>query len=202
MMNLMSERARRLRREKGPAERKLWHLLRDFNRHGCQFRQQAPIGAYIADFCDHTAKLVIEVDGSQHDEPKKEAQDYRVVRFWNYEVPTNIGGVEIAIKVALGMLREDGTDEPKRGSLVPSPLERLRKKARQLARRRPSRKARSTRRSGQCAGRSVPSPLVGEGQGGGEPQASEVVIPPTPNPSPQGGGESGRSLGRWGSSNG
>jgi error-prone DNA polymerase len=40
----------------------------------------------------------------------------------------------------------------------------------------------------------VPSPLVGDGQGGGEPPTSAVGIPPTPNPSPQGGGESGR---RW-----
>jgi cell division protein FtsL len=36
----------------------------------------------------------------------------------------------------------------------------------------------------------VPSPLVGEGQGGGDGRTSEVGIPPTPNPSPQGGGES------------
>ena len=37
----------------GDAERKLWYKLREFNRHGFQFRQQAPIGPYIADFCDH-----------------------------------------------------------------------------------------------------------------------------------------------------
>ncbi len=36
----------------------------------------------------------------------------------------------------------------------------------------------------------VPSPLVGEGQGGGESPTSNVVVPPTPNPSPQGGGGS------------
>src|SRR6185503_21334849 len=35
----------------------------------------------------------------------------------------------------------------------------------------------------------VPSPLVGEGQGGGDCRTSIVGIPPTPNPSPQGGGE-------------
>src|SRR5262245_33456232 len=46
------------------------------------------------------------------------------------------------------------------------------------------------------ASRSVPSPLVGEGQGGGESQTSKVGVPPTPNPSPQGGGESGRR--KWG----
>jgi small GTP-binding protein len=36
----------------------------------------------------------------------------------------------------------------------------------------------------------VPSPLVGEGQGGGESQTSEIGAPPTPSPCPQGGGES------------
>jgi very-short-patch-repair endonuclease len=55
MTNLMSERARRMRREKGPAERKVWYRLREINRQGFQFRQQAPIGPYIAEFCDHTA---------------------------------------------------------------------------------------------------------------------------------------------------
>jgi DUF1009 family protein len=47
-------------------------------------------------------------------------------------------------------------------------------------------------------GSSVPSPLVGEGQGGGDCRTSEVGVPPTPNPSAQGGGESGRGRGsRW-----
>ena len=43
---------------------------------------------------------------------------------------------------------------------------------------------------GQDGSRSVPSPLVGEGQGGGESPTSKGVVPPTPSPSPQGGGES------------
>ncbi len=42
----------------------------------------------------------------------------------------------------------------------------------------------------------VPSPLVGEGQGGGKPPTSDVGSPPTPSPSPQGGGESARCLPR------
>ena len=46
--------------------------------------------------------------------------------------------------------------------------------------------------SSAALGVSVPSPLVGEGQGGGESQISDVGRPPTPNPSPQGGGESPR----------
>ncbi|HEY1244320.1 MAG TPA: hypothetical protein VGF29_05760, partial [Hyphomicrobiaceae bacterium] len=46
--------------------------------------------------------------------------------------------------------------------------------------------------------RNVPSPPVGEGQGGGDCRTSEVRLPPTPNPSPQGGGESGRTRGEGG----
>jgi hypothetical protein len=122
-----------------------------------------------------------------------ESQGYQVLRFWNHEVETNIGGVEIAIKLALGLLTEDGNDtydlrDPESG------LERLRKKARQLARLRTPRKARSKRRSRQRAGHSVPSSLVGEGQGAGNGGTSEVGSPPTPSPSPQGGGESRRHL--------
>src|SRR5262245_56198973 len=44
------------------------------------------------------------------------------------------------------------------------------------------------------ARRNVPSPLVGEGQGGGDSRTSDGGVPPTPNPSPPGGGESARSL--------
>ncbi|HEY7548622.1 MAG TPA: hypothetical protein VH913_03785, partial [Hyphomicrobiaceae bacterium] len=48
------------------------------------------------------------------------------------------------------------------------------------------------------ARRGVPSPLVEEGQGGGDCRTSEVGLPPIPNPSPQGGGESGRRRGEGG----
>jgi very-short-patch-repair endonuclease len=199
MTNLVSERARRIRRDSEPAERKLWNWLRELNRRGFHFRQQAPIGPYIADFCDHSAKLIVEVDGSHHGEPKGlandkrrtrwlESQGYRVLRFWNHEVLTNIGGVEIAIMLALGLLTEDG-DTPHDLPDPDSAMERLRRKARQLARRRAGRTPRP-RQGGRC---SVPSPLVGEGQGGGESQTSDVVVPPTPSPSPQGGGESAQS---------
>jgi very-short-patch-repair endonuclease len=190
--NLASERARRMRQEKGPAERRLWYKLREFNRHGFQFRQQAPIGPYIADFCDHSAKLVIEVDGAQHGEQKGlaadkrrtrwlESQGYRVLRFWNQEVLTNIGGVEIAIKVAVGLLSEDGRSEVSDLQLASSAMERLQKKARRLV-----------RKYGRRQSDGVPSPLVGVVRGGAEPPTSAVGIPPTPSPSPRGGGESAR----------
>lgn len=133
MTNLMSERARRMRREKSDAEIKLWRALRDLNRLGFQFRQQAPIGPYIADFCDHSAQLVLEIDGAQHGLPKGSAVDRRrtrwlqtrgcrVLRFWNHEVLTNFDGVETEIMVALGILTEDGHDGPQALDPIPSPL--------------------------------------------------------------------------------
>ena len=132
MANLMSERARRMRREKGAAERKLWYKLRELNRRGFQFRQQAPLGPYIADFCDHSAKLIIEVDGAQHGEPRGLAADrrrtrwltsqgYKVLRFWNHEVLTNLYGVEVSILLALGVLGEE-LSGPTNDARIPSPL--------------------------------------------------------------------------------
>ena len=112
MTKLMSERARRMRWDKSDAETKLWQKLRELNRQGFHFRQQAPIGPYIADFCDHTARLVIEVDGAQHGEPQGlaaderrtrwlEAQGYRVLRFWNNDALAETDGVVEVIAGAL-----------------------------------------------------------------------------------------------------
>jgi very-short-patch-repair endonuclease len=60
--------ARYLRKHQTDAERKLWRELRNLKREGFHFRRQAPIGRYVADFACHSAKLVVEVDGSQHNE--------------------------------------------------------------------------------------------------------------------------------------
>jgi very-short-patch-repair endonuclease len=89
------------------AERAIWRILRQgFPDH--HFRRQVPIRHFIADFACHQAKLVIEVDGSQHetevDAPRSaiiEAEGYKVIRFWNNEVLGNPDGVWIAIDAAL-----------------------------------------------------------------------------------------------------
>ncbi len=117
MTNIMSVKARRMRREKTEAERRLWWKLRDLNRAGVHFRQQAPISRYIADFCDHSLKLVIEVDGSQHGESAGLAADqqrtawlnlqgYKVLRFWNRDVLANTEGVMANIMLAAGLLED------------------------------------------------------------------------------------------------
>ncbi len=98
------EFARKLRRNQTPFERKLWAALRDRRLARCKFRRQQPIGPYIADFVSFEAKLVIELDGSQHGERESEAADaarttfleshgFRVLRFWNDELIGNYEGV-------------------------------------------------------------------------------------------------------------
>ena len=86
--------ARELRRNMTDTERKLWSELRAQRFTGWKFRRQEPLGAYIADFVCHDARLVIEIDGGQHAESERDVKrdqwfvdhGYRVLRFWNNEV--------------------------------------------------------------------------------------------------------------------
>jgi adenine-specific DNA-methyltransferase len=89
-----------VRRQK--SERFLWKHIRDRQWAGLKFRRQHPIGRYVADFCCEEEKLVVELDGGQHannidrDEQRTqyiEKYGYRVVRYWNSEVLSNIESV-------------------------------------------------------------------------------------------------------------
>jgi very-short-patch-repair endonuclease len=105
-----SDNARALRRSMTNAERKLWFALRDRRFANYKFRRQVPIGAYVADFLCYGARLVVEVDGSQHaDSTRDQYRDrwfkengFRVMRFWNNEVLGNLEGVLTAILAELG----------------------------------------------------------------------------------------------------
>jgi len=102
-------RAIQLRKKSTPAERKLWSKIRD-DQLGVTFRRQHAVGNYIPDFCSPKAKLIIELDGSQHLEQQEydeertkylESLGYKVIRFWNNDVTNKIGGVILAILHAL-----------------------------------------------------------------------------------------------------
>ena len=96
------ENARRLRREMTPHERKLWYLF--LRKYPVKIYKQRIIGKYIVDFYCASAKLVIEVDGSQHYEPQGMAYDIErsaflsalgleVLRFSNREIDREFRGV-------------------------------------------------------------------------------------------------------------
>jgi very-short-patch-repair endonuclease len=71
----MSLRARELRRKTTPAETALWKLLRHQRLKGLKFRRQFPIGNFVADFCCHDLRLVVELDGGIHEASAQTAHD-------------------------------------------------------------------------------------------------------------------------------
>ena len=111
-MSVANPIARRLRKTMTPQEARLWVRLRQLKEQGFHFRRQVPIDGFIVDFACYRARLIVEVDGSQHDEPDHAARDlrrdahlraegFRVLRFWNADVNRNITGVLDAILAAL-----------------------------------------------------------------------------------------------------
>ena len=110
----VAQRARELRRELTPCEQDLWQRLRAKRFAGYKFRRQEPIGRYIADFVCLRIRLVVELDGSQHqqavdhDQVRDEwlkTQGFRVLRFWNSDWTQDADAVLEVIWRAL----EEGT---------------------------------------------------------------------------------------------
>ncbi|HYW16397.1 MAG TPA: DUF559 domain-containing protein [Allosphingosinicella sp.] len=98
----LTDRARDLRTRATKQERILWRIL---SRYRPKFTRQLPIEPYIADLACRQARLVVEIDGSQHiGSPKDETRTrdlqsdgWTVIRFWNSEVNGNPEGVAEAI---------------------------------------------------------------------------------------------------------
>ncbi|MBI3678112.1 MAG: endonuclease domain-containing protein [Proteobacteria bacterium] len=98
-------RSRELRRNTTDAEGLLWWKLRELHqRVGLHFRRQVPFRGYILDFAEHSARLVIELDGYQHGTDEHRARDierdevlsregYLVLRFSNADVFRDLAGV-------------------------------------------------------------------------------------------------------------
>lgn len=100
--NRQLENARRLRREMTPHERKLWYLF--LRKYPVKFFKQRIIGSYIVDFYCSSAKLVIEIDGSQHYDIQGMEYDahrsaflesfgLKIVRFSNRDIDRNFSSV-------------------------------------------------------------------------------------------------------------
>jgi len=103
---------RELRRQGTHAERVLWLKLRNKQLAGIKFRRQQPLGDYIVDFISFDKKIIVEIDGGQHNEELIAGQDeirtawligqgFRVIRFWNNDVIDNLDGVLFQIQTNL-----------------------------------------------------------------------------------------------------
>ncbi|MBQ8134006.1 MAG: endonuclease domain-containing protein [Clostridia bacterium] len=98
----LRENAKDLRKNMTPQERKLWY--RYLKNYGIKFYRQRSISRYIADFYCRKAKLVIELDGSQHYTPDGIEYDtlrteiinmygIKVLRFSNFDIDCNFNAV-------------------------------------------------------------------------------------------------------------
>ena len=106
----LSSNARTLRRNMTPQERHLWYdYLRELP---FMVHRQKVLGPYIVAFYIAAAKIVIEVDGSQHFEASGQERDrvrdgwlqeqgIRVLRFSNYEINRCFYGVCESIELAI-----------------------------------------------------------------------------------------------------
>ena len=87
------------------AERMIWNRIKNRQLEGAKFRRQAMIDRYIVDFACFEKKIIVEIDGGQHDESRKDAylaaQRFKVIRFWNNDVLANTSGVLLAIDKAI-----------------------------------------------------------------------------------------------------
>ncbi len=72
--------ARKLRRNRTDAELKLWPHLRSRRLANAKFRQQAPVGQFIADFLCEECRLIIELDGGQHSENAKDEERTQILQ--------------------------------------------------------------------------------------------------------------------------
>ena len=108
------EKAKELRKNMTPQERKLWKILRNHQFYNFEIRRQYPIDKYIVDFIWRKKKIIIEIDGGQHNEKetieydKKRSFDlnklgYKVVRFWNNDIDKNIEGVYKILQKEFGI---------------------------------------------------------------------------------------------------
>lgn len=100
--------SRHLRQEATEAEQKLWYYLRGGRLNGYKFRRQHAVPPYIVDFYCAARRLVIELDGSQHNVQVDEArtrylasQGLNILRFWDNEVLQQTDTVLEAILDAL-----------------------------------------------------------------------------------------------------
>lgn len=100
--NSTTKKARKLRKNMTDAEQKLWSHLRHKQVGGYKFRRQFPLDSYVVDFICLEKKLIIEIDGGQHNNESEyenkrteflESQGYTILRFWNNDVLKNIYGV-------------------------------------------------------------------------------------------------------------
>ena len=109
---MLRDKARELRKNLTEAESRLWSKLRRKQIGGHRFRRQFPIDKYIVDFVCLERRLIVELDGGQHNTAEGiendrlrtdwlTSQGFLVIRFWNHDVMESLDAVLEVILRAL-----------------------------------------------------------------------------------------------------
>lgn len=102
--------SRELRKNQTDAERRLWMHLRGRRLAGFKFKRQIMFKPYIVDFVCLERKLILELDGSQHQDAAEYdskrtsylvSLGFHVMRFWNNAIMTNLNGVLESVRLYL-----------------------------------------------------------------------------------------------------
>ena len=125
-----TSKARQLRANATPAERKLWQYLSASQLDGYKFSRQIPIGPFICDFVCRAVNLVVEIDGHSHDSANAydsrrtehlHGLGYQIVRFTNEEVFENLEGVLISLSETLAALPTPSPSRKRERNIIPCP---------------------------------------------------------------------------------
>ena len=122
-MNKLTILAKQLRQNQTPQEQKLWNIIRNHKFHNLKFKRQQPIGEYIVDFLCKDIKLIIEIDGGQHNTPENiladdkrtqflQSKGYSVIRFWNNEIDNNLEGVYLELEKIYQKVTKEPSPQP------------------------------------------------------------------------------------------
>jgi very-short-patch-repair endonuclease len=118
-----NDHARALRLNLTRSEKSLWRQLRGRKLCGLKFRRQQPLDFYILDFFCAEKRLVVELDGGQHDIPEEReydekrtaylnAQGLEVLRFWNSQIRENLPWVLELIRRKAGVATQTPHPNP------------------------------------------------------------------------------------------
>lgn len=93
--------ARQLRKQSTPEEKIIWYHLRSRRFQHFKFRRQFSIDKYIVDFICLAKRLIVEIDGGQHNQSSADQirdnylqqQKFTILKFWNNEINSNLEAV-------------------------------------------------------------------------------------------------------------
>lgn len=111
--------ARKHRKNPTEAEKLFWQKVRNRQIANTKFRRQVPIGDYLVDFLSAEYKLIVEIDGGQHNDSSADekrtqylkSQGYDVIRFWNHDVLGNIDGVLESLTLTFSQREREPEEE-------------------------------------------------------------------------------------------